>query len=405
MHASDHIARPLGRAIMLLSLGQIAIALVLAYLNGYTPAQMSHVPFVAACGLVGGLIVIRRPGNRVGWLMTIGAFCFALLDTTGHYALYGLITDPGSLPGATIVAAPQFWLWVPGSVLLLILLPLYFPNGQLVSPGWRWLERGVVAYAVVMTLISAFWPGDFFVQVPSQGAVINNPLGIRLLRDLAPGSPMPGISFVVIGLTFGLICLAALSLVVRLLRSRGVERQQMKWLTFVVALAPLQIGLSWIFPTIGYLDVIHMASIPAAVAIAILRYNLYDIDRLINRTLVYGGVSATLGAVYVATILFFQTLVEPLVPTSGLSVAISTLAVAALFQPVRRRVQRWVDQQFYRERYDAARTVESFSLHARNEVNLENLTRELLTVVNTTLQPTHATLWLRAQRSSTTPER
>ena len=232
----------------------------------------------------------------------------------------------------------------------------------------------------------AFTPGEFE-DLPAV-----NPLGL--------GDPLGTAAEVANGLGFLLLVVGTLtaiaSIVVRFRRSRGIERQQLKWVTVGAALLPLSQVPSG---DLGYAGLLLGALVVAgAVAVAMLRYRLYDVDVVINRTLVYGALTAMLAAFYLGSVLLLQVLLRPLTEESNLAIAGSTLAVAALFRPARTRIQAVVDRRFYRHRYDAARTLESFGTRLRDQVALDNLSAELRTVVAETMQPAHVSLWLRAPR-------
>jgi hypothetical protein len=339
--------------------------------------------------VVGALIVAHRPGNAIGWIFS----AIALLAFTGQLAseltVYTYETHPGPLPGAIVAAWYGGWVWYLVVALALVFTPLLFPTGRPLSPRWRpalWLA-GVVAVAV--TLLGALQP-----TLPvGTDKVIANPIGIAGLEN--PEESTVGPAFLVLSVL--LITLAFASLVVRFRRSRGEERQQLKWFTYAGALLPLALLGDWLPAPVG--DLVFGAVIvflPVAAGIAILRHRLYDIDRLINRTLVYGLLTALLAGIYTGAVLVLGQVFGGVTddPPSW-AVAGATLTVAALFQPARRRIQAVVDHRFNRRKYNAARTVEAFSLHLRDEVDLDALADELLAVTDQTMQPTVAWLWLR----------
>jgi hypothetical protein len=344
--------------------------------------------------VVGALVVAHRPGNPIGWIFS----AIALLAFTGglaaEYVTYALVTRPGSLPGATFAAWYTSWTWYPTLALAVVFTPLLFPTGRLLSPRWRslaWLAGAATAAFTVLAALKA----DLVVGDPGLGThqMITNPIGIAGIEN--PEESTVG------GVLLGLMTLSALvafvSLVLRFRRSRGEERQQLKWFTYAGALVPLT-WLADVLPApVG--DMVSAAPIvflPTAAGIAILRYRLYDIDRLINRTLVYGLVTAVLAGVYALVVLVLGQLFGGIGgnPPSW-AVAGATLTVAALFQPARRRIQAVVDRRFNRRKYNAARTVEAFAVRLRNELDLKTLSDELLGVVDQTMQPTRSSLWLR----------
>jgi hypothetical protein len=317
------------------------------------------------------------------------------------YARYALLTAPGSLPGG-LYGAWLGWSYAPIVAILAVFLPLYFPTGRLLSPRWRpvlWLGAGFLVLAVAG---NALWPGPD-VLVPGVDPVRNpvvflpraKPL-FELLQGLAGLCLLPAIGG------------AIAALVVRFRRSRGVERQQLKWFTYAAALAPLPPLAYNVDPRIfELLRPVIFPLVPISVGVAILRYRLYEIDRIINRTLVYGLLTVLLGAVYTAGVFGLGQLLNPVTGESALAVAASTLAVAALFQPARRRIQAVVDRRFNRRRYDAAKTIEAFSTRLRDQLDLDTLSTELLAIVDQTTEPTRASLWLRpsASDSSSTARR
>jgi hypothetical protein len=340
--------------------------------------------------VVGALIVAHRPGNAIGWIFS----AIALLAVTGQlasqYAIYAYATRPGSLPAATLAAWYGTWPWWPITALTLIFTPLLFPTGRLLSPRWRpaaWLAGLTTAVLTTGTSLRTE------LEV-APGHVVANPIGVAAVGhpEDTPIAPTLIILLVVLAVAaFG-------SLVLRFRRSRGEERQQLKWFTYAAALLPLTMPLSEILPApVGNLVfAVPIVFLPAATGIAILRHRLYDIDRLINRTLVYGLLTALLAGVYAGVVLILGQLFGGVGgdPPSW-AVAGATLAVAALFQPARRRIQAVVDRRFNRRKFNAAKTVEAFSVRLRDEVDLDALTAELLVVVDQTIQPTRASLWLR----------
>jgi hypothetical protein len=313
------------------------------------------------------------------------------------YAIYALITAPGSLPGG-LYGAWVLWSWFGVVAILAIFLPLYFPTGRLLSPRWRpvlWLG---IAYLSAAVVFNALQPGPtvWLEGVrPARNPVVYLP-AVKPLLDVVGVAGLclfPGVGG------------AIAALVVRFRRSRGIERQQLKWFTYAAALAPLPFLVYEVVPGVfELLLAVTLPLVPISVGIAILRYRLYEIDRIINRTLVYGLLTAVLGLGYAA-----GSLVSILVvgvgsgPPSWL-VAAATLAAAAVFRPARRRIQTAVDRRFNRRRYNAAMTIQAFSTRLRDEIDLDTLSTELRAVVGQTMEPTRVSLWLRpsAQDSSGT---
>jgi hypothetical protein len=379
----------------LLAMALITCAIVLGVLNGADAEAVSFPLAVTASAVVGGLVASRRPANPVGWLFVGSATCVALNTVAAEYATYGLLTSPGALPFAGAMAWVSEWTEPWGAALLLVVLPFFFPDGRLVSPGWRpiaWLV--FLALMVDIVVLRVLMPG-----VVVFGATrIANPLGVETLR--------PFLDAIGTGVWLGSILVAVASLVVRFRRSRGEERQQIKWLALAASAipvwfltnAPIQAASPNLFQVVDALIV--FALIPMAAGIAILRYRLYDIDVLINRTLVYGSLTATLVVVYFGGIVLLQRVFVVLIgEQSTLAVVASTLLIAALFNPLRRRIQSFIDRRFYRRKYDARKTLEAFSAKLRDETDLEALNAELVGVVRETMQPAHVSLWLRPEAS------
>jgi hypothetical protein len=356
--------------------------------------------------IVGALLAARRPGNAVGWLCLALGLTGSLQIAARAYATHGLIDDPGSLPAAELAAWLVGWLGIPPIFVLTMLLPLLFPTGRPPSPRWRPVLWLVLVTLAANIFISAFGPGPL-----SAAPEVVNPMGLEMLEGLI--APLQG-AFIWFFMISVLLCAA--SLVARYRRARGPERQQLKWFyyafllvigTFVggasvggllaagdaaaVIESPLYVALwSVVFPATAM-------TIPIAIGIAVLRYRLYDIDLIINRTLVYGALTAILAAAYVGAIAVLQVVLQPFTQGSQLAVAASTLVVAALFQPLRARIQRVVDRRFYRSRYDAERTVDRFAGRLRDELDLAALSTELIGAVGETVRPARAGLWLRGR--------
>jgi hypothetical protein len=367
-----------------MSLGLIACTLALAVRDGADVQGVSFPLALMASTLVGGLVASRRPENPVGWFFLAAAACFNLTGFAAEYIALGLA---GSRAMAWLIS----WLWVPGVMLLLCFVPLYFPDGRLVSPRWRWIVRFALVFSVFATVHSALSPGEI------QDSGIANPLGIETswpVFDL--------LEMLVFALYFPLLFVSAASLVVRFRRSGSVERQQIKWLALAAVLipvwfltnAPVQAAAPNLFLVLD--SFFFSAMIPLAAGIAILRYRLYDIDVIINRALVYGVLTAALALVYFGGIAVLQGLFRALGGgESQLAVVASTLVIAALFVPLRRRIQAFIDRRFYRRKYDAVRTLEIFSARLRDETDLDTLGGDLVAVVRETMQPARASLWLR----------
>jgi hypothetical protein len=355
-------------------------------LQGWLLATLA-VPF----SLVGAVITARRPGNRIGLLLAGGAGSFAAFLTVAGYLVRG--TEGGQdLPGLPWAAWVGNWVWMPAVAALLLLL-LVYPDGRLVSRRWRPVAAAVLAWAGLMTVVLVLYPEAVGGGGPRPAIGLGGAAG-ELLRRFARSSftPIPPALFLAAG---------AASLVVRARRSRGDERQQVKWLAYPAALLASGFLLSglpvtpWLGNAIATLLWLAVWGLPVAIGVAVLKYRLYDIDRVVSRTLAYALLTALLGLVYAAGVFTLGRLLDPAEGESELAVAASTLAVAALFQPLRRRLQVAVDRRFNRRRHDAASTIQAFSARLRDEIDLDTLSQELLDVVNQTMQPTQASLWLR----------
>jgi len=350
-----------------------------------------------AMAVVGVVVAVRLPRHPIGWLLLAMGFGLGLSATASAYGALGVLGSHGRLPADEVAVWLGEWTFVPpvyGGVVLLLYL---FPDGHFLSPRWRWAAGVTVALTSVATLVDALAPGPL-----EDVSSLDNPLGatgwlarvVTTTQSVADASALPAF-----------LCAVA-ALVVRFRRSRGIERQQLKWI--VSALAFVGVGLGLTAGTHGFfgkwsflLAMVALAAMPVAVGMAMLRYRLYDIDLVINRALVYGSLTATLAGVYVGSVLLLQVALSGLTQGSGLAVAASTLGVAALFGPVRSRIQGAVDRRFFRSRYDVTQTLQAFSLRLRDEVALDAMTVDLCTVVATTMRPAHVSLWLRTAEVAT----
>jgi hypothetical protein len=344
---------------------------------------------------VGAVAASHRPGNAVGWVLCSIGLSWGVAHLTSEYATYAFLAAPEALPAAEVAAWIYSWVWVPG-LGFIVFLPLLFPSGRLPSPRWRPFAWFSVLVAAAGTVMAAISPG------PGVGLSIRNPFGMESLPNL--NEQLQAFIFV-------LIFVASASLVWRLHHARGVERQQIKWVAYAGALgggASLPtytvleaLDLRWLH-TVGYVAaLVGILGVPTAVGIAITRYRLYEIDLLINRTLVYGSLTATLIALYFGGIVVLQRVFVVLTgEKSTFAVVASTLLIAALFTPLRRRIQSFIDRRFYRSKYDARRTLETFSARLRNQTDLGTLSEDLVGVVRETMQPAHVSLWLRPQREA-----
>jgi hypothetical protein len=346
---------------------------------------------------VGALVASRRPHHRVGWLLVALGLSNSASGFTFSYRGYGLVARPGALPAADYLAG-----FATGTVFINLSLTgfvlLLTPTGTLPSPRWRWWARVQVAALAVAFLTSALHPMPLYPEYPE----IGNPLGVAAVADgpLAAAFPV-GALLILVGLMAG-----AGSLLLRFRRARGLERLQLRWLAWgaLLAAVALLVALTALVVEEGDSVVLQaavgicVALLPLATGASILRYRLYDLDRIISRTLAYGLLTVLLGLGYAGVVLGLGRLLPQ---GSSLAVAAATLAVAAVFQPARRRVQELVDRRFNRRRHDAGQTIAAFSTRLRDQVDLDTLTAELLAVVDQTMQPTRASLWLRPRGLST----
>ncbi len=347
---------------------------------------------------VGAIVASRRPENPVGWLLCLFALSESLYHFSGQYAIYALLTQPASLPAGQAMAWVSSWLVfiVIGLSVLFILL---FPTGRPPSRRWRWVTWLTVAFMLVGAVSGAFSSG------PVEGlGPIRNPLGIEGFSYFSNSILLNMVATV-------LVVAAALSVFVRLHRAKGVERQQIKWFAYATAAAVMGLVLAEVIPDVievplwfermgNAIFLLLIPAIPISMGIAILRYRLYDIDIIINRTLVYGTLTATLALVYFGVVTVTQALFRTLTGQQELPqlvVVASTLVIAALFNPLRRRIQSFIDRRFYRSKYDARRTLEAFSVRLRDVTDLNSLNSDLLWVVRDTMQPEHVSLWVRPE--------
>lgn len=343
-------------------------------------------PF-AAMALVGALVVVRRAENATGWLLLGGGSLMVANAFAQGYAQYAF-SAPRTLPATDLITWFGFWTWMPATVMVGLVL-IVFPTGRPLSWRWRWVVRaGVVAIALVpiaalftlgasgRSMVEASTPADV------EGGALLGALGTVPLQAFLP--------------------LGFIALVVRFIKSRGVERQQMKWFVFGTSMLAVAAVVPFFLNTddpishpVGAATVgIGMTAIPATAGIAIMRYRLYDIDRIISRTSSYAIITTVLGGVF-ALVVVGPALVVGVGSAPDYVIAAATLIVAALFRPVRRRVQHAVDHRFNRRRYDAARTIEAFTARLRDEIDIDALHAELSEVVRRTMQPAHVSLWLR----------
>ena len=353
-----------------------------------------------AFAVVGALLVAKRPSNLIGWIMAAVALMVAIFNAGGAYATYVMTTrgQPDALAVVGAWTANSYWFLM--LALSLFYLPLLFPDGHL--PSRRWLPVAVVAGIAMLGFVLPRALADTLPVNEAPGYRIDNPIGIE---GPGPIENLPIFGVLLNGLLVIAFVGVAASVVVRFRRSRGVERLQLKWFVYVTvvlvggsilaSVIGVATGLRWLEQFSFVLSMLALVCLPIAVGIAILRYRLYDIDLLINRTLVYAPLTAMLVLVYLGGVVSLQYAFRVLTGQgSQIAVVASTLAIAALFNPLRRRVQAFVDRRFYRHKYDAAKTLAAFSARLRNETDLDALCDDLTSLVRETMQPEHVSLWL-----------
>jgi hypothetical protein len=358
---------------------------------------------------VGVLVLRRQARNRLAWFMILGTgTAIALPSLLDAYARQGLINSPGALPGADVAAGLNQGSWVLAIGTIGIFLVLLFPDGRLPSSRWRWLAWVGGADIAAITVSIAMIPGKLE-EGPGKGIV--NPVGVEAKTLIAV------VFFVSLAVLPVCIVAAAVAMVLRFRRSHGTERLQLKWFAAAAAFVALiylaamlgQLGKSTPFAGVDppWLLALQDAAttsfiaLPIAIGAAILRHRLYDIDVVIKRTVVYGSLTVSLALVYLVAVLTLRSLSGKVTGDSDLAVATSTLVVAALFRPLRRRIQTAVDHRFFRRAYDATLTLESFTDRLRQEVSLDAVSADLRDVVDETMQPAHLSLWLRAEGGRT----
>jgi hypothetical protein len=357
-------------------------------------------PGVAAVSVatVGAVLASRRPRHPVGWLLLAQVASNLATGAAAQYLAWGLLPG-GSLP-ATRAVALAYPASAGGGLLLLGFVLLLTPTGKLPSPRWRWWARAMVAVPLLLVVLLMLAPGP----VDPSIQVLGSPFEFGGLSGVLLVANQLALAFTTLA-----VAVCAGSLVARFRRARGVERQQLRWVALaaallVVAAGAALVGLALDAPVVVTWAIsAWVAGLPLALGAAVLRYRLYDLDRIISRTVAYGLLTVLLGGGYAAVVLGLGQLLGQ---DSSLVVAGATLAVAAVFQPARRRIQRVVDWRFNRRRHDAAETIQAFSTHLRDQLDLATLSAELLAVVDQTMQPTQASLWLRPPPGpSRTPSR
>jgi hypothetical protein len=384
-------------AIVAAALLLAAGTLVLAALNehGSLVEKLSALAVTALpYPIVGALIAHRLPRNAVGWVLVAIGLLQGVQLFTDEYAYRSFVTEAGPLPFGPEVAWLSFWTWMPSLALLVTLTLLLFPDGRPPSPKWRW---GVWFAATGVGLI---------VLIPAVAAWPYRGRGLEATGHVEGVAEDGFLAFALVaaGVIILLSAIASVaSVIVRFRTSSGVERQQLKWFTYaggfafaVTASAFLPLPRAeWFEVAFELLFGFGLLIVPIAIGIAILKHRLYEIDRIINRTLVYGAVTGSLALVYATFVFAFGAILGTFGSGNNLVVAGATLTVAAMFRPLRRRVQDFIDRRFNRSRYDAARTVDAFGTRLRHQTDLQLLTDDLLAIVHQTMQPASVSLWLR----------
>ena len=375
--------------------GISVVALALAGLAGITLDRSLNVQQLAISdvgwwvayftfSIVGGLVAARRPDHRIGWLMLIAGAVNALAEASSQYAIWGLVRHPGSLPGAAFASWVFSYSWTPAITVLLLVLA-YFPNGRLASSRWRWLPIGSLAITAVIVCTTAvdLWPRRGPQLLVNDSDLLQSTWSGHVIAVLWPFVPVCAIG-------------AMVSISLRWRRARGIERQQLKWLVLAGGVSAPMIIVGELLPTTStFYTAAQLLNSPAwvgiAIALAVLRYRLYDIDHIVSRTVTYAIVTGVVIGVYVLVV---GSVNAVLGAQSSVAVAASTLVAAAAFQPARRRVQRAVDHRFNRSAYDARRTVEDFSARLREQVDVGHVHADLVATVEQAVQPATVSVWM-----------
>ena len=386
------------RAVVAIGLGVAAVTAVVAGLllmppERSTPDLLLFLVVVVTVSGVGTFLAVRVPGNVIGWLLLASGLLFGYGILSGGYA-YRSIDDPAGLwPGTALLGWLNNLLFLPPVMIVVVAVPLVFPDGHLLSPRWRWVAAALAIGTLAAGVRPAFAPG------PMGDLGIDNPFGrpglepvINLIDTLAAVTALP-------------VFIASMaSVVVRYRRGGPIERHQLKWLIAVTALAAASLPFAFVGGTLGltvaanaawFVGFLAIAALPIAIGIAILRYRLFEIDRIISRTLGWAIVTGVLVAVFAGAVVLLQAALTPFTHENTIAVAASTLVAFALFQPLRRRVQRAVDRRFDRARYDGQKTVDAFAEQLRDRVELTAIRGGVLATVDTVVRPTSMGLWLR----------
>jgi hypothetical protein len=388
-----------GLSLTLTVLALLLFALNLSHPNTHIYDYWFNNTTIVITATVGAIVASRRPENPVGWLLCLNGLTISISHFSSQYAIYALLARPDLLPAGEAFAWIGTWI-LPILIALDVFTFLLFPTGRLPSRRWRWLGWLTVAFVFVGAISGAFTSGP----VDGLGS-IRNPLGIEGFTS--------GYKAVVYPMAPFLFAASALSVFVRLRRATGVERQQIKWFAYAAVVMAITVFLQIITETVDVplwfgrtefaVFTVAGTTVPISIGIAILRYRLYDIDIIINRTLVYSSLTLMLALVYFGGVTATQALFRTLTGQEQqpqLAIVVSTLAIAALFNPLRGRIQSFIDRRFYRSKYDAQKTLEAFTSKLRDETDLEALSGDLEGVVRETMQPAYVSLWLRPDKSS-----
>ena len=381
--------------VLSLALTALTVLLIVLLLRSDTPIYyywLETSMVAVGYSTVGAIIASRLPESPIGWLFCAIGLSFGVSHFSAEYAAYALLAPSRSLPVGQAFAWLTSWVWV-GGLGLIVFLDLLFPNGRLPSARWRWFARFTAIALLPAAILAALSPGLIL------SSTLHNPLGI---------GGLPSASKAVEAFMYALVVVGASSMLARLRRAGRIERQQIKWFAYATAVAISgvilkntvypAVGVTWVWWVGLVLTTVGVGSSPAAMGIAIFRYRLYEIDILINRTLVYGTLTLTLALIYLGCVATTQAIFRALTGQEQqpqLAIVVSTLVIAALFNPLRRRIQGFIDRRFYRSKYDAAKTLEAFTVKLRDETDLDALSDDLVGVVRETMQPAHVSLLLR----------
>jgi hypothetical protein len=392
------------RSALALSLGGLAVLLSLVSIQLIAlnhlkhPANALYPLSFLVFAVVGSFIAAKRPGNAIGWLFCLAGLSNIVSDAAQQYAVFVLRTHPGAPAGTFMFWLGMGWVASIGWATMALVLPLLFPTGRLLSPRWRVVAALGLIAATVQVVLQAFTTGSDTVPYLTS---MQNPYAIPAVQAIM--SAVSGVGQLVEILVMA-ACVA--SLVLRFRRAGPEERLQIKWFAYGAVVLAVMISASALNGATVHngllnrlgdpLFLVGVSALPLTAAVAIMRYRLYDIDVVINRTLVYGSLTLSLAAVYFGGVVGLQSLFRAVTgQTSDVVVAIVTLAVAAVFNPWRRRLQSFIDRRFYRRKYDASRTLATFSTRLRDDVDLDHLSRDLAGLIHETMEPSLVLLWLR----------